>query len=154
MVWNRAFQTVTNIPEDQEIGVWMQLEIWHRCFFYSVICIIILGGIRWGILGGNNRFLHDSLEKIHDKTIKWQSCRQFKNIFKSISVDMVIKYVSNISWGGYFKIYCRYECMTEFDTETALARQSKNIGIVWCELSQISDVNLWLIKNYEQKRMM
>ncbi len=31
---------------------------------------------------------------------------------------------------GYFKIYCRYECMTEFDTETALARQNKNIGIV------------------------
>lgn len=80
----------------------------------------------------------------------WQSCRPFKNIFKAVSVGTV----SNISWGGYFKIYCRYECMTEFDTETALARQSKNIGIVWCELSQISDVNLWLIKNYEQKRMM
>lgn len=140
----------------------MHLEIRHQCFFESVICMIILGGIRWGILGGylggNNTFFDFCMTRWRRLMIKqwesWQSCRPFKNIFQIHIGCMVIKYVSNISWGGYFKIYCRYECMTEFDTETALARQSKNIGIVWCELSQISVVNLWLIKNYEQKRMM
>ena len=85
--------------------------------------MIILGGIRWGILGGNNRFLHDSLEKIHDKTIKWQSCRPFKNTFKVISVDMVINMYPTFHEADISKFTAAMnECMTKFDIKIVLAR--------------------------------
>lgn len=60
----------------------------------------------------------------------WQSCRPFKNIFKAISVDMVINMYPTFHEADISKFTAAMnERMTKFDIKIVLARWSKNMGI-------------------------
>ncbi len=84
---------------------------------------------------------------------QWYSARPFKNIFDAVSIDTVIGMYNTLHEADISKFVDTMDkLLSDFYTETALARQRKNAGLTQAELAEVSGINLRIIQKYEQKK--